>query len=107
MKENNVKKVKNLEKKWKISEFEIIEVAELENFEKILQRLDNGEGPFQIYDPQSEARFIIIGWEDFWERCEWCYPSGERERVEAALHKVESTFYIEQKTERCEGEGTT
>lgn len=71
-----------LNKEKNLSCFETITQQELElNFDNILNRIEQGDGPFIIY-AENGPDALLFGWEDYWERFGCLYPPGEKERVE-------------------------
>jgi len=71
-----------LNKRKDLSCFESITQQELElNFDSILNRIEQGDGPFLIHT-ENGADALLFGWEDYWERFGCLYPPGEKERVE-------------------------
>lgn len=70
------------ENKWDIASFPVITQAELvENLDEILEQINRGEGPFLILE-DTDAKLVLIGWNDYWEHFGLLYPVGEKERIE-------------------------
>lgn len=65
-----------------ISKFpSVTETAFQEDPDTILERVRNGEGPFQILC-NTGSNLLLFSWEDYWSYFGCIYPPGEKERIE-------------------------
>lgn len=72
---------------WGIFTFPSITEAEFhEDFDRILERVDCGEGPFQILC-ENGSNLLLFSWDEYWSHFGCIYPSGEKERIEEACRR--------------------
>lgn len=70
-----------------ISTFPTITESEFqEDFDRILERVDRGEGPFQILC-EIGSNLLLLSWDEYWSCFGCIYPAGEKERIEEACRR--------------------
>ena len=63
--------------------------AELERrMDDVLQLVDEGQSPVVIHD-EKDRRFLLFGWEDFFQRFGWLYSAEEKAAIEATCAEYE------------------
>lgn len=78
-----------LEEKLNLVNIPHFKQAELERrMDDVLQLVDEGRSPVVIHD-EKDRRFLLFGWEDFFQRFGWLYSAEEKAAIEATCAEYE------------------
>lgn len=78
-----------LEEKLNLDNIPHFKQAELERrMDDVLQLVDEGQSPVVIHD-EKDRRFLLFGWEDFFQRFGWLYSAEEKAAIEATCAEYE------------------